>query len=353
MAELEHPQPRLTELARGGGCACKLPASELSALLGAPVASRDPRVLVGNETLDDAACFAVGDDGTAIVQTVDFFTPIVDDPLTFGRIAATNAISDIYAMGATPLFALALGGFPAELPRAVVAAILRGGQDAAAAAGIAILGGHTIVAPEPIYGLTVTGTVQVDAVWRNGGAREGDVLVLTKALGTGVIANALQAGSAPQEAIAAAVASMTTLNRDAANALRAHVAPTRSRMSRGSASSGTRASLPLPRGSRSSSTAHRFRCSPMRSSSCARDAFRAARAAIARRPTPTRGSTRPSSPPWRCWPATPRHPVGCSPRSRQRTRKVSERSSVACAPATPGASQFARGAATRRPARRG
>ena len=220
MAELENPPLRLTELARGGGCACKLPASELSALLGAPVVSRDPRVLVGNETLDDAACFAVGDDGTAIVQTVDFFTPIVDDPLTFGRIAATNAISDIYAMGGTPLFALALGGFPAELSRDAVAAILRGGQDAAAAAGIAILGGHTIVAPEPIYGLTVTGTVQVDAVWRNGGARDGDVLVLTKALGTGVIANALQAGSAPDEAIAAAVASMTTLNRDAADALR-------------------------------------------------------------------------------------------------------------------------------------
>ena len=187
MAELENPPLRLTELARGGGCACKLPASELSALLGAPVASRDPRVVVGNETLDDAACFALGDDGTAIVQTVDFFTPIVDDPLTFGRIAATNAISDIYAMGGTPLFALALGGFPAELSRDAVAAILRGGQNAAAAAGIAILGGHTIVAPEPIYGLTVTGTVQVDAVWRNGGARDGDVLVLTKALGTGVI----------------------------------------------------------------------------------------------------------------------------------------------------------------------
>jgi selenide,water dikinase len=221
MSKLENAPVRLTELARGGGCACKLPASELSALLGAPVASGDPRVLVGNETLDDAACFAVSDDGTAIVQTVDFFTPIVDDPETFGRIAATNAISDIYAMGGTPLFALALGGFPAELSGDVVAAILRGGQDAAAGAGIAILGGHTIVAPEPIYGLTVTGTVQADAVWRNSGARDGDVLVLTKSIGTGVIANALQAGNAPDGAIEAAVASMTTLNRDAALALRA------------------------------------------------------------------------------------------------------------------------------------
>jgi selenide,water dikinase len=177
-------------------------------------------VLVGSETLDDAACFAVRDDGTAIVQTVDFFTPIVDEPVTFGRIAATNAISDIYAMGATPLFALALGGFPSGLDRDVRAMILQGGQDAASGAGVSILGGHTIVAPEPIYGLTVTGTVATNAIWRNAGARVGDVLVLTKPLGTGVIANAMRAKRAPDEAIDAAVVSMTTLNREAANALR-------------------------------------------------------------------------------------------------------------------------------------
>jgi selenide,water dikinase len=211
---------RLTELARGGGCACKLPASELAALLGERTPIADPRVLVGNETLDDAACVVVSDDGTAVVQTVDFFTPIVDDPETFGRIAATNAISDIYAMGGTPVFALALGGFPAELERDVVSAILRGGRLAAADAGIAILGGHTIVAAEPIYGLTVTGTVRVDQIWRNGGAHDGDVLVLTKSLGTGVLSNAFQAGKAPPEATDAAIASMTTLNRDAARALR-------------------------------------------------------------------------------------------------------------------------------------
>jgi selenide,water dikinase len=220
MSETATSPLRLTTLARGGGCACKLPASELSALLGPRTALDDPRVLVGNETLDDAACFAVGSDGSAVVQTVDFFTPIVDDPFTFGRIAATNAISDIYAMGATPLFALALGGFPAELPRDVVAEILRGGQAAADGAGIAILGGHTIVAAEPIYGLTVTGSVRVDEIWRNRGARVGDVLVLTKSLGTGIISNALQKGEAPDEAIDAAIASMTTLNRDAAQALR-------------------------------------------------------------------------------------------------------------------------------------
>jgi selenide,water dikinase len=175
---------------------------------------------VGNETLDDAACFIVSSDGSAIVQTVDFFTPIVDDPVTFGRIAATNAISDIYAMGGTPLFALALGGFPAEMDRGTAAAILRGGEEAAARAEISILGGHTIVAAEPIYGLTVTGTVKLDAIWRNAGAQPGDVLVLTKALGTGVISNALQQEKAPDEAIDAAIASMTTLNRSAATALR-------------------------------------------------------------------------------------------------------------------------------------
>jgi selenide,water dikinase len=156
MSDIARTSVRLTNLARGGGCACKLPENELSAILGVSVPSADPRVLVGNETLDDAACFLVSDDGTAIVQTVDFFTPIVDDPLTFGRIAATNAISDIYAMGGTPRFALALGGFPVELDRDVVAAVMRGGQATAASAGIAILGGHTILAAEPIYGLTVT-----------------------------------------------------------------------------------------------------------------------------------------------------------------------------------------------------
>ena len=211
---------RLTAMAAGGGCACKLPSAELVDLLGPVAASTDPRVLVGNDTLDDAACFAFGEDGRAIVQTVDFFTPIVDDPYTFGRIAATNAISDVYAMGGTPLFALAIGGFPAALPREAVAEILRGGRAAAEDAGIAVLGGHTIVAPEPIYGLVVTGSVERDGVWRNAGAQAGDDLVLTKRLGTGVIANAIRAGDAPQDAVEAAVASMSTLNREAAEALR-------------------------------------------------------------------------------------------------------------------------------------
>jgi selenide,water dikinase len=156
----------------------------------------------------------------AIVQTVDVFTPIVDDPYDFGRIAATNAISDVFAMGGEPLFALAIGGFPADLPPAEVSAILRGGAEVAIAAGAPILGGHTITAAEPLYGLAVTGLVHPDRIWRNAGARVGDILVLTKALGTGIVANALRKGAVGDDVLAAAIASMTTLNRAAAAALR-------------------------------------------------------------------------------------------------------------------------------------
>jgi selenide,water dikinase len=212
---------RLTQRAAGGGCACKVPAEQLSELLqGVPrSAVPDGRFLVGNDTLDDAAVVRLGDD-QAIVQTVDVFTPIVDDPYDFGRIAATNAISDVFAMGGEPLFALAIGGFPADLPPAEVSAILRGGAEVAIAAGAPILGGHTITAAEPLYGLAVTGLVHPDRIWRNAGARIGDVLVLTKALGTGIVANALRKGAVGDDVLAAAVASMTTLNRTAAAALR-------------------------------------------------------------------------------------------------------------------------------------
>ncbi len=207
-------------MAAGGGCACKLPAAELAEVLRSLPPIDDPRVLVGPATFDDAACVRLSDD-LALVQTVDFFTPVVDDPYDFGRIAATNAISDVYAMGAEPLFALAVAGIPADLDPAIAGAIMRGGADVARAAGIAVVGGHTITDPEPKYGLAVTGTVHPDAIWTNAGGQPGDVLVLTKGLGTGVIANALRHDAAPAEAIAAAVASMTTLNRDAARALRA------------------------------------------------------------------------------------------------------------------------------------
>jgi selenide,water dikinase len=212
---------RLTQRAAGGGCACKLPAERLSELLqGVPrPAVGDDRFLVGNETLDDAAVVQLSAE-QAIVQTVDVFTPIVDDPYDYGRIAATNAISDVFAMGGEPLFALAIGGFPADLPDGDVSAILRGGADVALSAGAPILGGHTITAAEPLYGLAVTGLVHPARIWRNAGARIGDALVLTKALGTGIVANALRKGAVDDDVLAAAVASMTTLNRAGASALR-------------------------------------------------------------------------------------------------------------------------------------
>lgn len=161
-------------------------------------------------------------DDLALVQTLDFFTPPVDDPYDFGRIAAANAISDVYAMGAEPLLALAVLAVPSGLDSAIVADILRGGTDIAAEAGISVAGGHSVVDPEPKYGLVVTGTVHPDRVWRNGGGLPGDDLVLTKPLGTGVVVNALRKDAAPEDVLAAAVASMTTLNRDAAARLRGH-----------------------------------------------------------------------------------------------------------------------------------
>jgi selenide,water dikinase len=211
--------PRLTSMAVGGGCACKVPAADLAVLLSGLPPVTDPRVLAGTTGFDDGAVIALTAD-LALVQTVDFFTPLVDDPYDFGRIAATNAISDVYAMGGEPLCALAIAGFPRELDPATVSAVFAGGAAAAREAGIAIVGGHTIVDPEPKYGLVVSGTVRPDAIWRNSGGQAGDVLVLTKALGTGVVANALRADAAPDDVLAAAVASMTTLNRDGASAIR-------------------------------------------------------------------------------------------------------------------------------------
>jgi len=210
----------LTSLSHGAGCGCKLPAAAIAPLLerlGGPVA--DPNVLVGFQTSDDAGVYRVRDD-LAIVQTVDFFTPIVDDPFDFGRIAAANALSDIYAMGATPLSALNLVAFSLQdLGEDLLVEILRGGAAIAAEAGVAILGGHSIEDAEPKYGMAVTGAVHPDEVITNAGGRVGDVLVLTKPLGAGAVSTAIKRGlPAPLEA---AVAVMTTLNRDASAAARA------------------------------------------------------------------------------------------------------------------------------------
>ena len=211
----------LTSLSHGAGCGCKLPAAALHALVAGLPASPDTDVLVAHETADDAGVYRLRDD-LAIVQTVDFFTPIVDDPYDFGRIAATNAISDIYAMGATPVTALNLVAYPlAALGPGILAAVLRGGHDAASGAGVSILGGHSIDDPEPKYGMAVTGTVHPDEILTNAGGRAGDVLVLTKPLGAGAVATATKRGLAGEALIAVAVDVMTTLNRDAAAAARA------------------------------------------------------------------------------------------------------------------------------------
>jgi len=177
-------------------------------------------VLVGRDTLDDAGVYRLNSE-LALVQSVDFFTPVVDDPYTFGRIAAANALSDIYAMGADPITALNLVAFPVDkLPKQVLTDILRGGQDAAQEAGVAIIGGHSIDDDEPKYGLAVTGVVHPARVLRNSGARLGDSLVLTKPLGIGIISTAIKRGEASARAAETAANMMLTLNRAAAAAAR-------------------------------------------------------------------------------------------------------------------------------------
>ncbi|GAC1624848.1 MAG: selenide, water dikinase SelD [Vulcanimicrobiaceae bacterium] len=184
-------------------------------------------MLVGFGTSDDAGVYLIRPD-LAIVQTVDFFTPIVDDPYDFGRIAATNALSDIYAMGGTPITALNIAGFPIEtLGAYVLARILAGGADVARAAGVALLGGHTVKDDEPKYGMAVTGTIHPDRIFTNAGARIGDVLVLTKPLGTGILGTALKKNAVDVSQIADAIRWMTTLNAAASAAMiaaRAHAA---------------------------------------------------------------------------------------------------------------------------------
>lgn len=212
---------RLSALSHGGGCACKLGSAELAQVLRRVGHVTDPAVLVDASTADDAAVYRLTPD-RALVATTDFFTPIVDDPYDFGRIAATNALSDIYAMGGRPLFALNLVAFPRNLLRGeddVLGGILRGGTEAARTAGIAIVGGHSIDDAEPKYGLAVIGEVHPDRIIRNVGARDGDAIVLTKPLGTGIISNGIKRETAPADAIAAAVASMTRLNDVASRAM--------------------------------------------------------------------------------------------------------------------------------------
>jgi selenide,water dikinase len=214
MPGMNVPQIRLTSLAHGGGCGCKLAPSVLQQLLsGHPATNPYKQLIVGIETGDDAAVWKQ-DDGTCIIATTDFFMPMVDDPHDFGRIAATNAISDVYAMGGTPIMALAILGMPVDkIAPEMVRMILEGGRAVCESAGIPIAGGHSIDCPEPVYGLAVIGTCRAEHVRRNADARPGDAVILTKPLGVGIYSAAIKKGVLPHGGYADMIATTTLLNR--------------------------------------------------------------------------------------------------------------------------------------------
>jgi len=215
----EGKEIRLTRYTHGPGCACKLRPQELEKILASLPTPSDPNLLVGAENSDDAAVYRI-DEKTALVQTVDFFTPVVDDPRSFGAIAAANSLSDIYAMGARPILALSIVSFPeGRLPLSVLERILEGAYEKAAEAGIAIAGGHTVEDTEPKYGLAVTGICAPGAIVRNDTARVGDRLVLTKPIGVGILATAGKRGLADDEEMQSAIDTMAALNRDASEAM--------------------------------------------------------------------------------------------------------------------------------------
>ena len=212
-------QIRLSTLSHGSGWACKIGPDDLTQVLGKVVQKKDSRVIVGYDNSDDAAVIRLQGD-KFIIQTVDFFTPIVDDPYMFGQIAAANSISDIYAMGGKPLFALNILGFPVnDFSKDIVSKILQGGADKASEAGISIVGGHSIDDKEPKYGLVVTGEVLKDDLIQNKGSKPGDVLLLTKPLGTGIISTGIKKEKANPDSIKQAEGSMATLNKLAGSIL--------------------------------------------------------------------------------------------------------------------------------------
>src|SRR5881398_2795665 len=210
---------RLTEYSHGAGCACKLSPVELGQILGALPPVIDPNVLHASASRDDAAVYRIAPD-RALVATVDFFTPIVDDPFEFGAIAAANSLSDVYAVGARPLFALGITAFPrGKLGSGLLEKIVSGGATKLGEAGVPVVGGHSVDDPEPKFGYTVIGEVHPDRMVGHEGARAGDVLFLTKPLGSGLAATAIKRGLCPPALEAAAIAVMTMLNRDASEAM--------------------------------------------------------------------------------------------------------------------------------------
>jgi selenide, water dikinase len=209
---------RLTAHVKAGGCASKLSPKLLDKVLSALPRIANPNVLVGFDTADDAGVYRLSAE-LALVQTVDFFTPVVDDPFTFGGIAAANALSDVYAMGGSPISSLSVVAFPASGDTEVLEAILLGGLEKMREAGCAVLGGHSVADAEIKFGYAVTGTIHPDRIKKNSGAQAGDALVFTKAIGTGVIGTALKRGIAQPDWVEAATASMLTLNRAACQAM--------------------------------------------------------------------------------------------------------------------------------------
>jgi len=209
---------KLTKLANCAGCGAKVGAGVLAKLLDGIKVLSDPNLLVGFDKSDDASVYKITDD-LALVQTVDFFPPIADDPYTFGAIAATNALSDVYAMGGEPKLALNIMAVPADLPKEAVHQMLRGGYDKAYEAGAIITGGHSILDSEPKYGLAVTGFVHPDKVLTNSGAEDGDVLLFTKPLGIGILTTAAKANMVSEETMSYAVSLMTALNKSARDAM--------------------------------------------------------------------------------------------------------------------------------------
>jgi selenide,water dikinase len=209
---------KLTSMAKAAGCAAKLNPATLDAVLRKLPRQTDPKVLVGFDTNDDAGIYLINE-GLALVQTVDFFTPIVDDPFLFGQIAAANSLSDVYAMGGRPISSLSIVGFPEKGDPEVLEQIIRGGLAKMNEAKCSVIGGHSIRNEDMLFGYAVTGVISPHRVWRNVGAQAGDVLLFTKPLGTGVITTALKKDRASAESLAAAVAAMSTLNAAAAAAL--------------------------------------------------------------------------------------------------------------------------------------
>ncbi len=203
---------KLTAFSHGAGCGCKLSPAVLSTILSGEQHEHYRQLLVGNDTRDDAAVYQI-DDENAVISTTDFFMPIVDDPFDFGAIAATNAISDVYAMGGTPIMAIAILGWPIDkLDPAIAGEVMKGGREVCKKAGIPLAGGHSIDAPEPIFGLAVTGKVKVKNLKTNAGAKPDDLIYLTKPLGIGLVTTAQKKGLAAPEDLKTALDSMTTLN---------------------------------------------------------------------------------------------------------------------------------------------